>query len=697
MPYITFAAAVTAIIKAVISFAISTAISFAISALTKGPRKRGVDTGPLASQLSAGGPKRVVFGHTAVRAASLIANKKISGVHHWAAAICDVPITEFISVYIRGQKVTLDGQGWVTSAPWGDGGAQTIKLTYYDGTQANLSALVALDLVETGSIGIDTAIVHAEITVPQQDKWIQLFQGVVPDMIFEVKGAKVYDPTDLAQDRYNPATWAFAEEAILIQAFHQISPLGRNRSVDEIDWDNVAAIVPRHRQPLTSKRGDTHPRFAARGVWYAKSETHADVEARIGRAHAGGLIDMAVEENATGGGALQRFFSSDPDGPAVVSIVENDLGPGEFSGPEDAAQIDEMPNGVRVTFPNRSWAWETYTLLISFAAVTEKEVPLDVEFIDTVDSHLQAATLGLIAYNRIRYGQTWAGTFAPRFLPLQADDIVSAAIAPAGLAGTERLRVIRSGVDGDDYAGLHLTRDEASWHDDAGALEPTEIDLVSDTSPVGEPEALPAPTVVASSGGTALVDVDGVIIPGLLITITGAVGIYSTANIVASYGAGEDGVEFSRTRSFDGSGAIKELFSPLATGQLVNWEVRVFSANRSSVSATGSHTVSGDQTAPAAPSNLTASGGAGIISGMADAPSDSDTDALIFAYVAESAPAPDMSTATTRKVVSAVSNEADIPVSWSGVGVANWDVYAATLDRAGNISALAGPITVTVT
>lgn len=689
----------TAVVKAVVTAVVSTAINLAISSLTR-PKRRGapsIDTGPLASALSSSGPKRVVFGHTGVRGASLVANKRIGNTHHWVAIIADDPISEFVRVHIRGSAVTLDSNGWVTSGPWAEGGARTIRFTFYDGSQANVQPLIDLNLVEAGSLGRNTVIVHAEISYPQTDAFIKLFQGSVPDFIFEVRGIAVYDPTDLAQSATDASTWRFADEAILIQAAHQVHPLGRGRAMDDIDWADVARHVTRHRATVTSRAGDTDKRFSARGFWLTVVETHAEVEARIGAAHAGGLIDMPVAANSAGA-SRQRFYSSDPDTAAVLRVSGDDISE-SVSGPDDAAGIDVRPNAVRVGFPNRKRVWDPDSLVIRFDDLIAADggLPRFLELeLDTCDNHLQASLLGLLEFYRARYGQTWRGTFRPRLIPLQADDVITAIIPDVSLAGTERLRITSAGLNGDDQAELVIVRDDAAWHADPGALEPAEIELVTDQ--IAPTAVLAAPVVTATSGGSALTEVDGLVLPGILITVTGEAGVYAQATINIRHGTGEDQVEQSAAKQFDGAASVRELFGPLAPGTVVSYTVTVFASGSSrSQNVNGTHTVSGDQTAPAAPTGLTAVGGVGEVNANADAPQDADVDALIFARVIGGSPAPNLLSDSSRKIVSARPSENDVSTAWTGVSVGTWDVYAAALDRAGNLSAATPPQSVTVT
>lgn len=683
----------TMIVGALIKAAVSVAVSLAVSALLRPkPQRPNLDTGPLASGLRAGGPKRVIFGRVGVRAARLIANERRDGVHHWVAALADWPVDAIEGVLIRGREVALDAEGWAVDDYWGADGKQTIRFRFYDGTQTEpLADMIAAGLVEAGSIGVGTAIVWVQIDVPQTSEWVQKFQGAVPDFVFRVRGAKVYDPTDAAQDRDDASTWSWAREAILVQAFHQVCPLGRGRPVAEIDWDQVAEILPRHRASITSRRGDTGPRFAADGVWYCLDETHAEIEGRIGAAHGGGLIDMPVSA-VDGRGALQRFWTSDPDAQPVSTIHAEDIGP-DGAALEDPETIDTRPNAVQVTFPSASRGWERYTLTVSDAAAVAADGEPRVRSLTltTVTQHVQAATLGLVELRRLRGARSVTGSFALRHLRLRAEDHVAVDVAEWGLDGTGRWRVQASGMTAADYPQLSLALDQPEWHADAGDDEPDEIERV-DVDPDAEP--LPDPTVVVSSGATAAVLVGGVYLPGIKITVSGEAGRYARAIVTASWDQGAETLTRDATLEFKGGASVTTVLGPIPAGADVDWTVEVQSSGSRPAVVTGTHTVSGDLTPPGTPSSLVATGGEVEIDVSATGPADADLVELRFAQVAAGASAPDMSS------VGADQRAACLPGQRVGLTLSapagSRDVYVAAVDSAGNVGSLAGPDTTTV-
>lgn len=631
MPAVSTMTAILAAVVAlqpVISAVGAVLVSMLISSVFK-PKTPGIEVGPLSSPLAAGGAKRVVFGLVGVRAVRLIANQRVDQTHHWVAAISDWPVDAIEGVLIRGEPVELDADGWVTSEPWGEAGARTIRFRFWDGSQTEpLDDLIAAGLVEDGAIGVSTAIVWASINVPQSQGWIRLFQGAVPDFVFRVRGAKVYDPTDAAQTAEDASTWKWAREAILVQAFHQVCALGRGRPVSEIDWDQVAAILPRHRAAITSKRGDVNPRFCADGVWYCVDETHSDVESRIATAHAGGLIDMAAS-SVDGAGALQKFYTSDASAAAAAVVKEADIGPGGATI-SDTGTLDSKPNTIRISFPNASRLWERYTLEVSDAdAVSEDgEVRAIVKSIDTVTNHAQAAMLGLLDLRRQRNGRTISGTFATRLLPIRSEDHVSVKVDDWALDGTSRWRVEASGMDEKDMATLVLGLDDVSWHADAGDLEPDEIEIADED---GDDSALPAPTVTVTSGSAAAVQVGGVILPGVKILVEGDAGIYRVALVSVSYSNGSDDVVLTGTIQLEGAESGSLTLGPIPAGVIITWVVEVQDYQSDPASVTGTHTIVGDLVAPGVPSPFSATlvDGSNIFC-QATAPSDADVQQLRF-------------------------------------------------------------------
>jgi len=694
MPAVTLATIVSALVKLAISLAVSAAATLITSLLTKPSSRGAVNNNPLQTGLSVAGPKREIVGQVGVRASSLIFNQKIGRTHHWGAVVSDQPITTFGRVFIRGEEVELDEEGWVVSEPWAEGSRRTIQFRFFDGTQTDLPQdLKDLELLPAGAFGYETAFVWAQLTVPQTPAFVELFQGTVPDFVFELFGSKVFDPTDPTQDMHDRSTWKWAEEAILIQAYHQVSKLGRNRPVDEIDWAQVATLVPRHREPVTSLRGDTNVRLAIGGAWFAQEEDFETTQARLGAAHTGGLVDMAISANALGN-PLQQFFSSDVGGQPFDTIGPRDIGP-SGARRNDVADIDTRPNSVRVTFPNENNVWESDTLQIRINDfVTEdggEERYTDLE-LDTVTRHRQAAMLGLIQLYRERLGVSVDGEFSLRLLRARAGDFVSVANPEWSLTGAERFRVDLTGISERDYPTLSLSLDDPTWHADPGSLEPKEI--IRETQ-ANTPTDLDPPIVTVTSGATALVEAGGVILPGARVVVTGEAGAYDSADIALTYGTGDGQREFQAFRRFGGNASVMHTFGPIPAGELVQVDVRVSASASRDATAMETHIVTGDTIAPPAPTGLSTAGGAGGFSVSAQASTASDLAAVVFGHVANGDPAPDLLTDGTRRVVGAISGEI-VSVTYDDLPSGPRQVYAAAQDKAGNLSPLTGPESVTV-
>lgn len=701
--------------KALVNAVVSTAFSLVVSSVLSRGQKRAVDTGPLASNLVAGGPKRVVVGRVGVRAARLVANERkadvisynhLSGtvqtynqvLHHWVAVISDYPVSAFRNVYINGKLAEVDNLGWVVSAPWFAQTRLTINFKFFDGHNNDLSELIALGLIDAGSVGEGTALVWVRHLIPQSEYFQKLFGGAVPTYTFEVDGAALPDPTDESCDLADPSTWSFRRESILVQAFHQICPLGRNRPHTQIDWDQVAAMLPRHAAAVTSTHGDVAPRFTACGFWLTRGETHEAVEERIGMTYGGRTIDMAVDEGATG--ALQRFHGSDPAATAFDTIraVDGDYGPDGITR-EDAGLLDVRPNGFRFTFPYSEWAWEPYTIDWTDSAAltadggTRRSIDLSSTF---VTDHRQAFFLGYLAYAQARYGHGVSGEMALRFLRAQAGDYLALIEPELGFAGTERLKVLQASESPKDYPSLVMQIDDPAWHVDPGALEPVPIALSDSTA--GDVITVDGPTVTVTSGGTALVTVSGIVMPGVRFVIEeDEPGTFYRAVVEAEYDNGGSSVGLSRTASFNAAGLAVVSLGPIPAGVTLAWTVRAQSGAVLVTDVSGTHAVNGDIDPPGAPTALvTSPDGVGRVTVTVTAPIASDLVSIVAGYVSQGDPAPDLTTLSNRRSAAALSGQVGTSVAFTGLPAGDYDFYAIATDRAGNPSPAVGPQSITL-
>jgi len=713
------------IISAAINAAITAVVSFAITSVFGKKPKAVIDTSPLSTALEAGGPKRVVVGRVGVRAARLIANERrrlelvydpdagmSSGAfgfperqlgvydktfHHWVAVISDHPITAFRNVYIDGKKVELNDLGWVVSQPWIYEGHYSINFQFFDGKSNDLSELIDLGLVDPGSVGEGTAIVWARHLVTHKQYFQKLFSGMVPTYTFEVDGAALPDPTDPECDLEDEATWKFRRESILVQAFHQISPLGRNRPIGEIDWDQVAEILPRHAQIVTSAHGEEAPRFCADGLWKTVGETHEAAEERIGQTYGGRPIDMATDLGA--GGALLRFSGSGPDGEVVDTVQgsKGDYGPDGVAR-EDAELLDTRPNGFRFRFHFRDWAWEPYTIdWVDNAALAEdggQRRYYDASS-DMVTGHRQAFFLGYLGYCQARYGEVVGGELALRFLRLQAGDYLAIDEPEFGVDGSERYKVMAVSETDSDYPTVEMMLDDPAWHADPGEREAAPIPLSESSD-----EAVltvEAPEVTVTSGGTALIDVSGIVMPGMRFVIEDPdPGMMYRAIVEAEYENSGSTVGLSGTATFSENGVAIVSLGPVPAGSSVGWTVRSQSSSVLVEDATGLHVVNGDVEPPGAPTGLAvASDGPGRVTVTVTAPNATDVVSIVAGYVAQGAPAPDLTTLSSRLSVAALPGQVGTTIQFSGLPTGesdgSHDFYAIATDRAGNPSPLAGP------
>jgi len=125
--------------------------------------------------------------------------------HHFGQILAGHEIEAVEQFYIGSQKVTVNSQGFVTTAKYTRKGKPLIRFYVYDGTQTALpSELVTASKNKLKSTDCATGI--AWVYVRWEADYDVFGQMGVPEFRFVVKGKKLYDPrTGLTEYSDNPA------------------------------------------------------------------------------------------------------------------------------------------------------------------------------------------------------------------------------------------------------------------------------------------------------------------------------------------------------------------------------------------------------------------------------------------------------------------------------------------------------------
>lgn len=130
------------------------------------------------------------------------------------------------SVYINNKRITFDSNGLAVSLPFYDGSTHFVEASFRNGhIDQAIDPIIARDFPgeypETfRQRGHATIVYKAHFGTggdyeAKGDKHQALYGDGPFNPIARVRGAKVYDPRDLNQDKNDPATWKWSDNAVL--------------------------------------------------------------------------------------------------------------------------------------------------------------------------------------------------------------------------------------------------------------------------------------------------------------------------------------------------------------------------------------------------------------------------------------------------------------------------------------------------
>lgn len=396
---------------------------------------------------------------------------------------------------IQDEPVTLDGAGAVvTPAKWA--GLITVKTNDGREDPAHYTALEAAfpewDETHLGQ-GVQSSLVT--MTQVDQETYLDVYpNGIKTTYKQTVRGARLWDPREPGQNKDDPATWAWSDNAALVALDHLRHQTGFGMPdawvLPQIDdWKRAADVAD---QAVTLKQGGSEPRYRASGT-YSYDERPADVlqrilaaaNARVWIGDQGGLtyspgvwtpptvtIDgMAIESYQIGAGN---------EGPDVVNEVV-----GVFTDPESGYVEAQSP------------AWSDPVSIEKFGVKRSPPAKLYM-----VPSNGQCRRLMKQAYAGL--SPEWRGRLVTnlRGLPALSERFVRIVIEELGLDFTAEIQdvqfVIESGTVVRGLAIDFISMDAATFDWDAATEEG---DRLAPPPPIGA-TAIPAPTGFAASGSS---------------------------------------------------------------------------------------------------------------------------------------------------------------------------------------------------
>lgn len=196
-------------------------------------------------------------------------------------------------VRIGNKNVEIGSGGWATAKPWHNGTKSFLKVSIRKGTDTQtIDPILAADFPDLPSTfrqrGCATIVLKMDYGANATERE-SVWGNQQPQPLFLVRGAKVYDPRDPAQDSATRSTWKWSQNASLIQAWWMTHEFGGQRSWDQIDKSALAESAANDDRDIPLKDGGTVPRWSANGVALLNEEPF-DILQKLLTANMGQMI-----------------------------------------------------------------------------------------------------------------------------------------------------------------------------------------------------------------------------------------------------------------------------------------------------------------------------------------------------------------------------------------------------------------------
>ena len=148
------------------------------------------------------------------------------------------------SILINGSVCEIDGSGNPITAPWFDGSLSYLKVSFRSGADDQaidpiIAARFPSESAEFRQRGICTCVIEMKFGNDAEHHTELWGAGGLPDVKFRIRGRKVYDPRDAAQDADDASTWTWTSNATLIEADWLRHEMGFGIPAADIDWDSI--------------------------------------------------------------------------------------------------------------------------------------------------------------------------------------------------------------------------------------------------------------------------------------------------------------------------------------------------------------------------------------------------------------------------------------------------------------------------
>ena len=463
----------TFVIAAVGYVAITLVTTWALSALTPKPDFGALDSRSLmVNARDAVAPHDFVYGQ--IRKGGVITYYESTGTNnkflHQIIVLAGHEVEEIGDIYINDEIVTVDTNGFVTSAPWNS----KIRINTHDGSQTTADAdlLAESNQITAAFVGNGIAYLYVRMEYDQD-----VFANGIPLITAVVKGKKVYDP--------RTTTTAYSANAALCIRDYLTSAYGLNDS--EIDDTVFSAAANVCDENVTLDVGGTEKRYTLNGVIRGDT-SHGDVLTRMMTSCAGTLF---------WGAGKWKLVAGDYTAPTKTLTLDDLRGPINL---DTRVNLRDQFNKVQGTFNDAAQRWITadYPPITSSVFETEDngvQSALDFELPFTTSS-ATAQRLAKLTLFRGREQMTLSADFGLNAFDVEVGEIIALTIERYGWTAKE-FEVIGWNFGPNQDAGdlrISLTLRETSssafdWNAEESAILANNTTLLSyaDVPTVGIP------------------------------------------------------------------------------------------------------------------------------------------------------------------------------------------------------------------
>jgi len=355
-------------------------------------------------------------------------------------AISDGVCDSLEAVIVNGVEVPVDAFGNPQLAPWYNPAGNLFKVSFRGGADDQAmdpiiagywpttppadfypdedSATRATNWTKFRQRGVSTVVMDMDFGADSDAHTALWGAGGIPDIKFRVKGVKVYNALDTNADMDDATTWAWSDNASLIEAYWLMSDGGFGVASDEVDWDSVkeGAIIDGEWIPTLT---GIEQRGRINGVVLG-TETNDSVLASMA------LQNRALIRRAFGKYSIRADRSSDP-----VSTIHQGLIVGALSYQNEPDTRSAFLSVVAQFAPASKFNQSAETTYSDAGFVDgDNQQRLSLRFCDSPSA---SQRLGYAAVTENKVGRTLTGSFdiscliaagKPGGQLLQAGDVV---------------------------------------------------------------------------------------------------------------------------------------------------------------------------------------------------------------------------------------------------------------------------------